>query len=122
QLRTHWSRSAAVFFPFAASAFAASIPSQKMKTQRELKIDAYIQQHPDAKHDGPRPVFYHGKIHALDVFRLPTKLLIFNVGNGRFAAELMAEEKRLGRTFDTTKPEDIKVISRLLLEQNLDET
>ena|SRR2546425_6445412 len=93
-----------------------------MRTQRELEIDAYIQQHPDAKHDGPRPVFYHGKIHQLDVYRLPTKLLIFNVGNGRFAAELMAEEKRLGRRLDTTKPEDIKIISRLLLEQNLDET
>jgi len=93
-----------------------------MKTQRELQIDAYIEQHPDSKHDGPRPVFYHGKIHQLDVFRLQTKLLIFNVGNGRFAAELMAEEKRLGRTLDTTKPEDIKIISRLLLEQNLDET
>jgi len=93
-----------------------------MKTQRELAIDAHIEQHPDAKLRVPHPVAYHGKIHQLDVYRLPSKLLIFNIGNGRLAAELMAEEKKLGRKLDTTKPDDVQVIRRLLLEQNTDET
>jgi hypothetical protein len=93
-----------------------------MKTQRELAIDAYIQQHPDTELPAPHPVGFHGKVHQLAVYRLPIELLIFNIGNGRFAAELMAEEKKVGRKLDTTNREDAKIIRQLLLEQNTDET
>jgi hypothetical protein len=58
----------------------------------------------------------------LEIFRLPTKLLVFNIGNGRFAAELMAEEKRLNHKLETTNAEDAKVIQKLLLEQDGKET
>ncbi|SRR6266567_5214074 len=93
-----------------------------MKSQKEIEIDAYIGQHPSAKMKVPANVYYHGKPHELDVYRLPTKLLIFNIGNGRFAAELMAENRKLRRKLDPTKAEDKKIIRRLLLEQNADET
>ena len=39
-----------------------------------------------------------------------------------FAAELIAAEKRLNRKLDTTKEEDVKVIQKLLLEQDKNET
>ena len=67
-----------------------------------------------------KPVFIHGKFLEIEVFRLPTELLVFNIGNGRFAAELIGEEKRLNRKLDATK--DVKVIQKLLLEQDGTET
>ncbi len=93
-----------------------------MKTERELQIEAYIEKCPDAKLPNKEPVFIHGKFLEIEVFRLPTKLLVFNIGNGRFAAELLDEEKRLNRKLDATKAEDVKIIQSLLLEQNDDET
>ncbi len=93
-----------------------------MKTERELQIEAHIEKCPDAKLPNKDPVFIHGRFHELEVFRLPTRLLVFNIGNGRFAAELIAAEKRLNRKLDTTKAEDAKVIQKLLLEQDETET
>jgi hypothetical protein len=93
-----------------------------MKTERELQIDAYIEQCPKAKLANNEPVFIRGEIQKLDVFRLPIKLLVFNIANGRFAAELIAAEKRLNRKLETTKEEDVKVIQNLLLEQDKTET
>jgi len=93
-----------------------------MKTERELLIEAYIEQHPDAKLPAPEPVFFHGKLNEIIAYRLPIKLLVFNIRNGRFAAELIEEEKRLNRKLDPTKDEDVKVIQHLLLEQNKGET
>lgn len=93
-----------------------------MNTEREMHIDAQIKNFQDARLGNKEPVFIHGKLHELDVFRLPTKLLVFNIGNGRFAAELIAAEKRLKRKLETTKEEDVKVIQKLLLEQDKNET
>jgi len=96
-----------------------------MKTQRELAIDAYIQQHPDANVTpltGPRDVLFHGSHQSLPVLKLPTSLLVFNIGNGRFAAELIAQQQQLKRNLDTAKPEDAKIVRKLLLEQNAGET
>ncbi len=74
-----------------------------MKTERELQIDAYIAKCPDAKQVNNEPVFIHGQMQKVDVFRLPIKLLVFNIGNGRFAAELIAAEKRLNRKIERDK-------------------
>ncbi len=93
-----------------------------MKTERELLIEAYIEQHPDAKLPAPEPVFFHGKLNEIIAYRLPIKLLVFNIRNGRFAAELIEEEKRLNRKLDPTKEDDVKVIQHLLLELNKGET
>jgi hypothetical protein len=93
-----------------------------MKTQREIEIDAYIKDHPRAKLPAPLAIVYHGKVNPEDVFRLPTKLLIFNIANGRFAAEMIEEERKLRRKLDPLKPDDAKIIRRFLLEQNEAET
>jgi hypothetical protein len=93
-----------------------------MKSQREVAIDAYIEQHPSALQKAPTHALYDGKTHELTVYRLPAKLLIFNIGNGRFAAELMAEQKRLKKKLDATNPEHAKIIQKLLLEQSPEET
>lgn len=93
-----------------------------MKTQREIEIDAYIKSHPKAKLPAPLSVVYHGKVNPEDVFRLPTELLIFNIANGRFAAELIEEQRKLRRQLDPLKPDDAKIIRRFLLEQNDAET
>jgi hypothetical protein len=93
-----------------------------MKTEREILIDAYIENHPQAKLVNNEPVFIHGEIKKLDVFRLPIKLLAFNIANGRFAAELLAAEKKLNRKLDATKAEDVKIIQGLLLQQDKNET
>jgi hypothetical protein len=53
-----------------------------------------------------------------DVYRLPINLLAFNIRNGRFAAELRATEKQLGRRLDALMPEDDEVIRKLLLNQD----
>jgi hypothetical protein len=92
-----------------------------MKTERELHIDAYIEQHPTAELK-PESVIIHGKLESVPAYRLPARLLVFNIGNGRFRAELLAAEKRLNRKLDATKENDIKEIQRLLLEQDEKET
>jgi hypothetical protein len=93
-----------------------------MKTQREIEIDAYISQHPKAKQSAPLRVIYHGQVHPEAVYRLPTKLLIFNIANGRFASELIEKERELKRKLDPLNPDDAKVIRSFLLEQNEAET
>lgn len=93
-----------------------------MKSEREVIIDTYIKDHPDAKQEGTEPMVIHGQRKELPLYRLPTKLLVFNIKNGRFAAEALAEEHRLKRKLDPIKPEDVGVIQRLLLEKNPEET
>jgi hypothetical protein len=92
-----------------------------MKTERELRIDTYIEQHPKAVLTD-ESVIIHGKLEAVSAYRLPIKLLVFNIGNGRFRAELLATEKRLNRKLDATKENDIREIQKLLLEQDENET
>jgi hypothetical protein len=63
-----------------------------------------------------------GKVEVLEVYRVPIERLTFNIRNGRFASELRAKEKVLGRKLDSNVAEDGKVIRELLLTQNEDET
>lgn len=93
-----------------------------MKTKREIEIEAYIAQKPKAKLPVLLHVIYHGASNAEDVYRLPTSLLIFNIANGRFASELIEEERKLRRKLDPLNKDDAKIIRRFLLEQNAAET
>ena len=63
-----------------------------------------------------------GRPEHLQVFRLPIKHLIYNIRNGRFAAELLAKESQLKRRLDPGTPKDAKIIQKLLLELNKSET
>ena len=63
-----------------------------------------------------------GRKEVLEVYRLPIEPLKYNIRNGRFAAELREMESKMGRTLDSNDPEDEKIIKKILLEQNKNET
>jgi hypothetical protein len=93
-----------------------------MKSQREVEIDAYIKANPSAEEPQGLPLNLHGQLTKQPIYRLPTRLLVFNIANGRFAAEALEAEKRLKRRLDATKEDDAKLIRKLLLEQDKNET
>lgn len=89
-----------------------------VKSDRAQRIMAAIEK-PGAKSDmGKHPIIIGGQKKMFDVFKIPTNLLAFNIRNGRFAAELRAKEKKLGRRLDPLLGEDEAIIRELLL--NLD--
>lgn len=63
-----------------------------------------------------------GAVQTLRVFKIPTRLLYYNIRNGRFASELKAKEKQLKRDLDPQNDSDKEVIRGLLLAQNEGET
>src|SRR6185437_2911872 len=93
-----------------------------MKSEREVEIDAYIKADPSAQEPQGLTINLHGQPTKLPVFRLPTRLLVFNIANGRFAAEALQAEKQLKRKLDATNGSDAKLIRKLLLEQDKGET
>jgi hypothetical protein len=95
----------------------------KLASMRAKEIEVWIKDHPHEKSDYEKvDVELEGKIRYLDVWRLPIRLLVFNIRNGRFAAELMAKERELKRKLDASKPADALIIRDLLLKQNESET
>ena len=52
------------------------------------------------------------------VYRLPIRLLAFNIRNGRFAAELKARERELKRQLNPLDASDAAIIRDLLLKQD----
>ena len=68
------------------------------------------------------PIELHGETRYHDVWKIPIKLLTYNIRNGRFRAELMPKERDLKRNLDPSVAIDAKIIQMLLLEQNKGET
>ena len=90
----------------------------EIDTPRSKAIKVWIDDHPEEKSKYEKaPVELNGKTKYLDVWNIPIKLLIYNIRNGRFAAELLAKEKELKRKLDPTDAKDAKVIQKILLEQ-----
>ena len=85
-------------------------------------IDKYIKQNPNCKQKYAERVKIQDKKVELDVFRLPLTFLFYNVKNGRFAKEYHRLQTKLERNLDPKKPEDIKQIEKMLLEQNIGKT
>jgi hypothetical protein len=87
-----------------------------LKSDRAQRIEVATKD-PSAKSEmGKHPVVIGGQKQMFDVFKLPVSLLAFNIRNGRFAAELRAKERELGRTLDSLVAEDEAIIRKLLLE------
>jgi hypothetical protein len=85
-------------------------------SDRAERIKAAIK-HPSAKSEmGRHPMIIGGEKKMFEVYRLPISSLAFNIRNGRFAAELRAKEKQIGRHLDPLLPEDEEIIRRLLLD------
>jgi len=93
----------------------------RLTTNREKQIDAYLAAN-NAKEEQKLRLILKGQPKYLDVFRIPIKHLVFNIRNGRFAAELLAKESELKRKLDPGNAEDAKVIRKLLMELNPSET
>jgi len=68
------------------------------------------------------PIVIGGEKSMVEVYRLPTSLLAYNIRNGRFAAELRAKERELGRKLDTVETADAEIIRDLLLYMDEDAT
>lgn len=94
----------------------------KLETARARQLDVSLKEPGSEIKDFKVRVELKGKIHTLSVYRVPTKLLIYNIRNGRFAAELMAKEEELKRKLDPTIEADAKIIQKLLMDQSESET
>ena len=93
----------------------------QMQSAAAREIQAFVATHSKEVNMAVR-VELEGQVKVLDVYRVPTKLLRFNIRNGRFASELRHKESELKRKLDNTNPDDAKIIQRLLLEQSASET
>jgi hypothetical protein len=68
------------------------------------------------------PIVIAGEKAMHPVYRLPIKLLAFNIRNGRFAAELKATERELKRQLNPLDANDAGIIRDLLLKQDANAT
>lgn len=93
----------------------------KIDTARSKKIETFLKG-TKPERDRKLRVEYDGEIHILDVYRIPTKKLIFNIRNGRFASELRAKEEELNRKLNPLDKQDAGIIRNLLLEIDANET
>ena len=95
----------------------------KIETARAKDLDVYIRDHPDQEVKEQKvPVELEGEPLYLPVWKIPATLLVYNIRNGRFAAELLSKEKELKRTLDPATREDALIIRQLLLDQSESET
>lgn len=86
-------------------------------TDNEKRIAAYIRSHPECKTRNVENVSIHDERVTLEVYRLPTNLIFFNIKNGRFAAEYRElKEKEGGRELDSKDSADSRKIQKLLLD------
>lgn len=93
----------------------------KLQSAVATEIATFVDRH-DKEPNMPVRVELEGNVKVLSTYRIPTKLLRFNIRNGRFASELRHKEAELNRSLDNTLPADAKIIQTLLLEQNSTET
>ena len=93
-------------------------PNVKNKT----RIDKYVEAQPDAKTGALFPISLKGSRKLLDVYKLPTAMLFYNIRNGRFAAEYKETAKREGGYLNPENKADAKKIRQLLLDLNTGET
>jgi len=87
-----------------------------MNDKNIKEIDKYIAQNPDAKLPKTHSVIIKGDSKDVQVYKIPLKLLFFNIKNGRFAAEYLELKEKLGRDLEPNKIEDKKLIQKMLLE------
>ena len=93
----------------------------KLQSASANAIDAYLNGRQKEDNMAVR-VEVDGKIATLDVYRVPIRLLRYNIRNGRFASELLQMEAKLKRKLDSANAADAKIIRSLLLEQSESET
>lgn len=93
-----------------------------VKSEYEQRIKAYIDSNPDSKMDRVQRIEIEGRVHDLPVYRLPVKLLSFNIENGRFATDLQTIEAGLRRKLNTRNTADANKVKQTLLDKYPQET
>jgi hypothetical protein len=88
----------------------------QIKNPRSDQISDYLRAHEDAILGNKEPFEIDGKRQNLDKIRLPIHLLVYNIRNGRFAAELRELEASEGRRLNPEKEKDAAKIEELLLQ------
>ena len=91
-----------------------------LNADNKTRIDKYIQDSPDSKLGTSFPISLKGERKLLNVYKLPIDMLLYNIRNGRFAAEYKDLEKNEGGSLRPEDPDDANKIKLLLL--NLDKT
>ena len=87
-----------------------------LDTDNKTLIDDYIENNPDRKLGGrSRLESLNGETKIIQGYRLPTKLIFYNINNGRFKQEYISLSRKYGGDLDSRKPEDAKKIQNLLL-------
>ena len=85
-------------------------------------IDKYIEEKPECKLNQVRIEFLKGERKELTGYRLPRKLVFYNIENGRFAKEYIKIVREEGGTLNPENEDDAKKIKNLLLELNPTDT
>ncbi len=88
----------------------------KIHNERANLISDYLREHQNAILDRKEPYEIDGKRNELEVIRLPLDALVYNIRNGRFAAELQELEASEGRRLDPEVEKDKAKIQELLLK------
>ena len=89
---------------------------KELDTDNKKLIDDYVKNNPDAKLQGrSRLESLNGQTKIIQGYRLPTKLIFYNINNGRFKKEYINLVRKYGGNLDSRKPEDAKKIQNLLL-------
>jgi len=91
-------------------------------SKRAQAIDAYIAANKKCKVNDSWPMEFGGKIDYQPVYRIPIKLLCYNLNNGRYAMELAQEETDAGYKFDPTRIKDRARLRDLLLRLDPEQT
>ena len=94
----------------------------RFQSARAKELEAWMRSHQDHKTGDHETVEVGGELKTLEVWRLPIKLLTYNIRNGRFASELIGKERELKRKLNANDSDDAVVIRNLLLDQNPGET
>lgn len=90
-------------------------------TDNKIRIDEYIASN-DCEEKDSIPVILKGEKKRLSVYKLPIKLLYYNIRNGRFAAEYRNEVKKQGGDLVPEKKEDSNKIRNLLWNLDINES
>lgn len=90
----------------------------EINSAKAKEIDSYIKDNKDCLQKNQLAVQLKGELKLLDVYKLPIEFLVYNKRNGRFAAEIMQKQNKIGRELDPLNQEDRKAIKELLLGED----
>ena len=88
----------------------------------KITIDNYVSDNDNAKLNNIRIEILNGEPKQLQGYRLPRKLLFYNIKNGRFAKEYIKILRDQGGDLNPEDSDDAKKIQNLLLELNPQDT